>query len=145
MKERKQQLQRPGAPLGNQNARKHGFYSTRLTRQERRAYNEASREFDLEDEIALLRAKLNSILKVAPENYGVLLRALSALTRAVSVSRLPVKKFGDSPEELKQILIDVVNDVGLLETNGSAAGESEKPSAPPRSDYQGFSEFEARR
>ncbi len=122
MKERKQQAKRPGAPLGNQNARKHGYYSRVPTPVQRRAYAKASREADLEDEIALLRAKINTIIKVAPENFGVLLKALSALIRAVKASRPPVKHAKESPDELKQILVDVIAELEDEFADGNAEG-----------------------
>jgi hypothetical protein len=70
---------KPGAPRGNQNARKHGFYSKVLTPQQRDMLSAVS-EFDaLNREIGVLRVKIASILANDPNNVKVLTLALSSL------------------------------------------------------------------
>jgi hypothetical protein len=51
-----------GAQRGNQNARKHGFYSKMLTSQEKRALRVAADLDGLDQEIAVLRVKLQSLI-----------------------------------------------------------------------------------
>jgi hypothetical protein len=81
MTDRIQPNKRPGAPLGNQNARKHGFYSTRLKTSEKRVLEAASCVNGLDQEIAILRARIKVIMDTAPDNHELLIKAMSALTR----------------------------------------------------------------
>ena len=59
---------RRGAPRGNQNARKHGFYSKVLNEAEQLDLELVSGVEGIDDEIALLRVKIKSILEKDPEN-----------------------------------------------------------------------------
>ena len=54
-------LPRGGQP-GNQNARKHGFYSAVFTGQDKINLNQAAEIDGLDEEIALIRARLKSVL-----------------------------------------------------------------------------------
>ncbi len=72
---------RRGAPFGNQNARKHGFYSTKLKARERRILEEAACVDGLDQEIAILRARIKAIVDTEPDNHELLIKAVSALTR----------------------------------------------------------------
>ena len=73
----------PGAPLGNQNARKHGFYSRKVSRKEQASLEEASQVYGLGQEIALLRARIKTIQRTRPDEHELLLKAMAALTRMV--------------------------------------------------------------
>jgi hypothetical protein len=64
-----------GAPPGNQNARKHGFYSRVLDDEERQDFEQATCVEGLDDEIALLRVKLKSVLRHDPENMKLIMQA----------------------------------------------------------------------
>ena len=70
---------RRGAPLGNQNARKHGFYSRVLSPEQQKLLARVGLMKDLDREIDLARVKVISALSNAPENARVLALALSAL------------------------------------------------------------------
>ena len=74
-----------GAPKGNQNARKHGFYSTALTPEEQQAIQIAIELRGLQPEIALLRVKLMEIISHPGTSHELMLRAVRALTRMVAV------------------------------------------------------------
>ena len=74
---------RPGAPLGNQNARKHGYYSKVLSSEQITALPRMAEVRGLDNEIAVMRTKIYSIMKHEPENFDLLLRALSLLNRMV--------------------------------------------------------------
>jgi uncharacterized protein YjcR len=56
-----------GAPEGNQNARKHGFYSKVLDEDEQMDFEQATCEEGLDNEIALLRTKIKSVLGMTPK------------------------------------------------------------------------------
>lgn len=60
-----------GGQPGNQNARKHGFYSSRMNRKETRDLNLALNRGDVEKEIAALRVKLAAALHIAPGNRRI--------------------------------------------------------------------------
>ena len=81
---------KPGGQPGNQNARIHGFYSKKMTPGERRALAEYPLGLSMDEEIALLRAKIMEILRAAPGNYEVLFKAMSVLIRSVRAAKLPV-------------------------------------------------------
>jgi hypothetical protein len=70
-------------PPGNQNARRHGFYSDALSEAQQVALDEAEKlaADDLSAEIAMLRARIAHLLNAAPDNIPVLSDALRTLTR----------------------------------------------------------------
>jgi hypothetical protein len=72
---------KPGAPLGNQNARKHGFYSRILTPEQKKVLEVASLP-GIDAEIALLRMQIRSIVQNGPRNQEPLQRVMSALCSA---------------------------------------------------------------
>ncbi len=72
---------RGGAPFGNQNARKHGFYSTVLTDEEREAMNVAGQIEGIDGEIALMRVKLQSVVRDYPWNTHLIIEITNALVR----------------------------------------------------------------
>ncbi len=80
---RKLHRQRGGQP-GNQNARKHGYYSKVLTPEQQQVLPDAVTVQNLDNEIPVLRVKIASIMKNDPYNYPLLLRALSLLTRMLN-------------------------------------------------------------
>jgi|WetSurMetagenome_2_1015567.scaffolds.fasta_scaffold115337_3 hypothetical protein len=71
----------PGAPVGNQNARKHGYYSKVITASQAAALPAMSQVKDLDNEIALVRVKISDIQAHNPQNFDLLLRATSLLER----------------------------------------------------------------
>ena len=81
-------IRRPrGAQPGNQNARKHGFYSRRRTSEELEWLPKVAQIDSLDEEIAVLRVKIRSILAKDPENINVLLIALSHLATLVRTQK----------------------------------------------------------
>jgi hypothetical protein len=77
----------PGGQPGNQNARKHGFYSRLRTREELEWLPQVAQIDSLDEEIALLRVKIRSILANDPKNINVLLLALSHLATLVRTQK----------------------------------------------------------
>lgn len=63
---------KPGGQPGNQNARTHGFYSKVLTPQLQALLLPAKQLDGIDQELALARAKVNSIAVNDPRNYAVL-------------------------------------------------------------------------
>ena len=68
-----------GGQPGNQNARKHGFYSRVLTAAQQEDIPAAAAVDGLDYEIAVLRVKVRSILASDPQNHRVLEIALASL------------------------------------------------------------------
>jgi hypothetical protein len=80
-----------GAPKGNQNARKHGFYSKTLTSGQQDMLANAVSTASLDQEIAVMRVKIASILADDPRNMALLNRAVITLARLVQSNRQPDK------------------------------------------------------
>ena len=81
---RSRKRKRGGQP-GNQNAGRHGLYSLAATPTQRRAISKAAKVNTLDQEIALLRVKIKSALKVTPDNIGAISNAASLLARLVGM------------------------------------------------------------
>ena len=75
-----------GAQPGNQNARKHGYYSTALSGAGKRKLNQAAQVYGLDGEIALLRASLKAVVEQDPTNVRLISEAASTLARLMRTS-----------------------------------------------------------
>lgn len=76
----KRQKRKSGGQPGNQNALKHGFYSTSLTAAERKMLRKAKRVTGLQNEIDFMRVKIWSM----GANPQVTLSHLSAAAHAIA-------------------------------------------------------------
>ena len=103
-------VRKRGAPKGNQNARKHGFYSRVLNEAEQLDLELASDVEGIDDEIALLRVKIKSILEKDPENIRLLAAATNALARLVK-TRYNITK--EQKKGLKEAIGNVLRDIAL--------------------------------
>ena len=101
---------RRGAPKGNQNARKHGFYSKVLDEAERLDFEQATRVEGIDEEIALLRVKIKSLLVHDPENFKLIMQATNALERLIR-TRYNISK--EDRKGLKEAIGNVLRDVAL--------------------------------
>jgi len=99
-----------GAPKGNQNARKHGFYSKLLDEAEQLDFELASGVEGIDDEIALLRVKIKSILANEPENIKLIMEATNTLAKLVK-TRYNISK--EQKKGLKEAIGNVLRDVAL--------------------------------
>jgi hypothetical protein len=90
---------RSSAPLptpSKEDIKKNGFYYECLSEQER-PYYEAARECEgMQEEICLVRAKIQYIQTVYPANLGLLFRAISLLERIIKTQRLVFHKHDDT-------------------------------------------------
>ncbi len=68
-----------GAPRGNQNARKHGFYSKVLDEAEQLDLEQATRVEGIDDEIALLRVKIKSVAAHDSQNIKLIMISFVSL------------------------------------------------------------------
>jgi hypothetical protein len=103
-------VRRRGAPKGNQNARKHGFYSKVLDEAEQLDLELASGVEGIDDEIALLRVKIKSILEKDPENIRLIMQATNTLARLVRTKYNISKK---DKKGLKEAIGNVLRDIAL--------------------------------
>lgn len=101
-----------GAPYGNQNARKHGFYSRALDRMGKKDLKQAATIEGVDEEIALIRLKLKSILQHDPENVRVIGQALLALNRLMRTrNRIGIAM--SYQEMLEQAISSVLKEIAL--------------------------------
>jgi hypothetical protein len=99
-----------GAPRGNQNARKHGFYSKVLDESGRLDFAQATGVEGIDDEIALLRVKIKSLIAHDPDNIALIMRAINTLARVVSTRYNLSRK---DKKGLKEAIGSVLKDVAL--------------------------------
>ncbi len=83
---------RRGAPQGNRNALKHGYYSRALlAKEDKRDLDLARSVTGLDEEIAVLRFKLKNVLQKDPDNIRLIADALIALNRLMRTrAKFPV-------------------------------------------------------
>ena len=104
------ELRRRGGQKGNQNARKHGFYSRALLKSEKYAVKRAAMVEGIDDEIAVLRVKIKSILKHDPGNIKLYMQALASLARLIRTKHsIPESK----QDSLKAAIENVIRDVAV--------------------------------
>ena len=101
---------RRGALKGNQNARKHGFYSRVLDESEQLDFALATGVEGIDDEIALLRVKIKSLIAHDPDNITLIMQAINTLARVVSTKYNLSKK---DKKGLKEAIGNVLRDVAL--------------------------------
>lgn len=99
-----------GGQPGNQNARKHGFYSKVLDEAEQLDLELATGVEGIDNEIALLRVKIKSLLEHDPENIKLMMQATSTLAGLVKTSYNMSK---EQRKGLKEAIGNVLRDVAL--------------------------------
>ncbi len=105
----KEPKQRGGTP-GNQNARKHGFYAKYLTYEERLELAEATMVIGLDEEIALMRVKIQGILNYDPNNLELIARGMNTLAGLI---RTKYNLSKNDKNGLKDAVGNVLKDVAL--------------------------------
>jgi len=86
----------------------HGFYDSALSEAERILLPQAKEMEGLEEEIALLRVKLNSVIAQEPENMALVLKGISMLTRAVATKyRLSKEAKGNLADAIDSVLKEI--------------------------------------
>lgn len=107
-----------GAPKGNQNARKHGFYSKVLDEAEQLDFELATGVEGIDDEIALLRVKIKALIAHDPDNIKLIMQATNTLARLVR-TRYNITK--EQKKGLKEAIGNVLRDIALPLGIGIAA------------------------
>ncbi len=101
---------RSGAQKGNQSARKHGFYSKVLDEVEKLDFELAAGVDGIDDEIALLRVKIKSLLEHDPENIKLMMQATNTLAGLVK-TRYNISK--EEKKGLKEAMSNVLKEVAV--------------------------------
>ena len=103
-----------GAPLGNQNARKHGFYSKVMDEAEKADFELAMEVDGIDEEIALLRVKIKSLVQYDPHNIRFIMQAIDSIGRLIrtrfSISKNDKKGLMDA---IGNVLKDIVLPAGM--------------------------------
>ena len=108
-----------GAPKGNQNARKHGFYSRALSEAENVDLEEASLVEGIDQEIALLRVRLRELAQNEPDKLELHLEAANTIARLIR-TRYQISK--EQKKSLKEAIQKVLTDVAVPLGIGIAIG-----------------------
>ena len=104
-----------GGQKGNQNARTHGFYSKTLSPEQQEALQSAAGLDGLDQEIAILRLKIASIVENDPQNINVLMTAMALLARLLQTKQLLDKQDRHKlVEAIQAVLRDVAAPLRLL-------------------------------
>lgn len=99
-----------GAPKGNQNAKKHGFYSKALDEADKLQLEEARSIDGLDEEIAVLRIKLRDLIENHPENIELALEAANTIARLVR-TRYNITK--EQKRSLKDAITRVLTEIAV--------------------------------
>ncbi len=103
-----------GAQRGNQNARKHGFYSRVLDEAEKIDFEVAAGVEGIDGEIALLRVKIKSVLENDPENVKLIMQATNTLAGLVKTRyRISREQRSGLREAIGNVLREVALPLGI--------------------------------
>ena len=103
-------MAKKGAQPGNQNAKKHGFYSKALDEADRLQLDEARGLDGLDEEIAVLRIKLRSVIENDPKNVELALEAANTIARLVR-TRYNITK--EQKRSLKDAITNVLTEIAI--------------------------------
>jgi hypothetical protein len=81
-------IKKVGAPKGNQNARKHGFYSKTLAPWQQDMVSSAV-DASLDRQIAIARSRIASVVANDPKNIRILTAAVTSLARLLRHNQGP--------------------------------------------------------
>ena len=99
-----------GAPKGNQNARKHGFYSQVLDEAQSLQLDQALEVEGLDEEIAVLRVKLLTLIDKFPDRVDLQVTIANTIARLIR-TRYNVSK--DQHKPLKTAITKVLTDIAV--------------------------------
>jgi hypothetical protein len=100
-----------------------GFYSRVLDEAERLDFELASGVEGIDDEIALLRVKIKSLLENEPENIRLIMQVTNALERLVR-TRYSISK--EQRKGLKEAIGNVIKDIAIPLGIGVGVGLNKK-------------------
>lgn len=98
-----------GMSRSRKSKRRENFYASALTEAEQARLPEAKEVEGLDEEMALLRVKLASLLESQPENMALLLRGIALLVQA---TKARYRLSPQAEEDLYQSVLGVLRGVG---------------------------------
>ncbi|MCX6004558.1 MAG: hypothetical protein NT082_02640 [Chloroflexi bacterium] len=101
-----------GAPKGNQNARKHGFYSRVLHKSQLQHLGRALEVEGLDEEIAVLRVKLLTLIENHPDRIDLQVITANTIARLLR-TRYNISISKDQHKSLKQAITKVLTDIAV--------------------------------
>jgi hypothetical protein len=99
-----------GAPYGNQNARRHGFYSRVLDPDEQADFEQATEVEGIDEEIALVRVKIKSLIAREPENTKLIMQGVATLEKLVR-TRYSIGR--EDKQGLRDAITNVLKDIAI--------------------------------
>lgn len=99
-----------GAPRGNQNARKHGFYSQVLDEAEKLQLDEARSVEGIDEEIAILRVKLLQLIDEHPDRIDMQVIAANTIARLI---RTKFNISAGQKKSLKEAITRVLTEIAV--------------------------------
>ena len=103
-------MAKKGAPKGNQNARKHGFYSHALSEAEQVKLEQARGIEGIDEEIAILRLKFREVIEKEPDRLDLHMEAANTIARLVR-TRYNISK--EQKKSLKEAIAKVLIEVAI--------------------------------
>jgi len=101
-------------PPDSEKARKHGFYSKVMDEVEQADFEEAREVDGIDEEIALLRVKIKSLVEYDPQNVHLIMQAVDSIRKLVrtkfSIGKNDKKGLLDA---VSNVLKDIVLPVGM--------------------------------
>ncbi len=101
---------RKGSPEGSQNVPRRGFYSRALNEADELDFELAQGVEGIDDEIALLRMKIKSLLESDPEDIRLIMQATNTLARLV---RTRYKISSDQKKSLTNAVGNVLKELAV--------------------------------
>ena len=103
-----------GAPRGNQNARKHGFYSRVLDEAQKLQLDQAREVEGIDEEIALMRVKLLTLIGEHPQRLDLQLLAMTNLTSMVHTRyKISTGQKRSLKDAITKVLTDIAVPLGI--------------------------------
>jgi hypothetical protein len=99
-----------GAPYGNQNARRHGYYSRVLDPDEQADFEQATEVEGIDEEIALVRVKIKSLIAREPENTKLIMQGVATLEKLVR-TRYSIGR--EDKQGLRDAITNVLKDIAI--------------------------------
>jgi len=107
-----------GAPKGNQNARKHGYYSSIINEKEKQALSSLSQVTASDTEIVVLTLRLQSILEHDAAHIRLIVRAFLKLAR-LALARCQLTDADDNEKVWGDLLTSLWHDIEKV-SNGES-------------------------
>jgi len=122
----KRNRRKRGGQKGNQNARKHGFYSPALTPAETDQLWTSIEIEGVDPRVALIRTKLLSSLQHHPANPRVIAQASRLLAKAYS----DMYALDAADHDYLKTLIDLILESALKACSPTSTGSTTRPNSP---------------